>query len=123
MALYGVFAGRTPCQELLKELHLGNNKACIKRKIRITFYYDSISHTPTTFQMPGMANRSGKGKWHILNSIPANSRAIVFQLEPGPGIFLYLLKGDDNVLFILDNNKNFLPGNKNFSHTLNRVKN
>jgi hypothetical protein len=122
-SVYGVFAGRTPCQELLKELNMGENKACAKRKMGITLYHDSITHTPTTFQTRGMGKWSGKGKWHIVNSTPDDSRAIVFQLHLGPGTFLYLLKGDDNVLFILDKNKNFLPGNESFSYTLNRVKN
>ena len=122
-SVYGVFAGRTPCQELLKELNLGENKACAKRKMGITLYYDSITHTPTTYQTRGMAKWSGKGKWHIMKGTPTDSQAIVFQLDLGPGIYLYLLKGDDNVLFILDKNKNFLPGNGSFSYTLNRVKN
>lgn len=35
--------------------------------------------------------------------------------------YLYLLKGDDNVLFILDENKELRVGNEDFSYTLNRV--
>jgi len=43
-------------------------------------------------------------------------------LETGrPGAYFYLLKGDENVLFILDENKAFRNGNEDFSYTLNRV--
>jgi len=33
-----------------------------------------------------------------------------------------LMKGDDNVLFILDQHNQFRVGDMNFSYTLNRVK-
>jgi len=35
--------------------------------------------------------------------------------------YFYLLKGDDNVLFVLDENKELRVGNIDFSYTLNRV--
>ncbi len=35
---------------------------------------------------------------------------------------LYLLKGDDNILFFVDPNGRLLVGNEDFSYTLNRRK-
>ena len=119
-SVYGVFAGRTPCQEFLKEFNLGENAACTKRKMGVTLYQDSVTHKPTIYETWGMGKWTGQGKWHIMQGIPTDPKAIVFQLNLDPNTFLYLLKGDENVLFILDKNKNFLIGNADHSYTLNR---
>ena len=119
-AVYGVFAGRTPCQEFLKEYNLSDNAACAKRKMGVTLFEDSVSHKPTSYETWGMGKWTGKGNWHILKGTPTDPEAIVFQLDLEPNTFLYLLKGDENVLFILDKKKNFLIGNANHSYTLNR---
>ena len=122
-SVYGVFVGRTPCQELLKELNLEANAACTKRKMSITLYWDSVTHQPTQYETRGLGKYSGKGKWQIIKGTPTDAEATVFQLDLAPEVFLFLLKGDDNVVFILDKNKNFLPGNGDFSYTMNRAKN
>jgi len=119
-SVYGVFAGRTACQEFLKEFNLGKNAACTKRKMGVTLYHDSVTHKPTIYETWGMGKRTGQGKWHIIQGTATDPRAIVFQLDLDPTTFLYLLKGDENVLFILDKNKNFLIGNADHSYTLNR---
>ena len=121
--VYGVFAGRTPCQEFIKELNLDANPNCIKRKMYIKLYQDPVTGKPTTYETKGMGKWSGKGKWFILQGTPTDPRATVFQIELDAKTSLFLLKGDDNVLFILDRNKNFLTGNAKFSYTLNRARN
>ena len=121
--VYGVFAGRTACQEFMKELNLDTNPECIKRKMNIILYQDPVSAKPTTYETKGMGKWSGKGNWFILQGTPTDPRATVFQLELDAKTSLFLLKGDDNVLFILDRNKNFLIGNAKFSYTLNRARN
>jgi len=121
--VYGVFAGRTACQEFMKELNLGENPECIKRKMSIILYQDSVTGKPTTYETKGMGKWSGKGNWYILQGTPVDPRATVFQLKLDATSSLFLLKGDDNVLFILDRNKNFLTGNARFSYTLNRARN
>ena len=121
--VYGVFAGRTACQEIMKELNLDANPDCIKRKMKIILYQDSATGKPTTYETKGMAKWSGKGNWFILQGTPSDPRATVFQVKLNEKTSLYLLKGDDNVLFILDKNKNFLIGNAKFSYTLNRARN
>jgi hypothetical protein len=122
-SVYGIFVGRTPCQEFMKELNLEVRPECAKRKMSVVLFQDSVTRQPTTYETHGMAKWSGKGKWHIIKGIPGDSQAIVFQLDLAPGIHLFLLKGDENVLFILDRNKNFLVGNASFSYTMNRAKN
>ena len=104
-SVYGVFAGRTPCQEFLKEFNLRENAVCTKRKMGVTLYHDSVTHKPTIYESWGMGKWTGQGKWHILQGVPNDSKAIVFQLDLDPNTFLYLLKGDENVLFMLDKNK------------------
>ena len=121
--VYGVFAGRTACQEFMKELNLDVNAECIKRKMKIILYQDSATGKPTTYETKGMGKWSGKGNWYILQGTPADPRATVFQLKLDATTSLFLLKGDENVLFILDKNKNFLIGNAKFSYTLNRARN
>ena len=121
--VYGVFAGRTPCQEFLKELNLPASPECLKRKMNIILYQDSITGKPTTYETKGMGKWSGKGNWYILTGTPSDPNATVFQIKLDATTSLFLLKGDDNVLFILDKSKNFLVGNAKFSYTLNRVRN
>ena len=119
-SVYGIFAGRTPCQEFLKEFDLGENSACTKRKMGVILYQDPVTNGPTTYETWGMSKWTGKGKWHILQGTANDHQAIVFQLDLDLNTSLYLLKGDENVLFILDKQKNFLIGNANHSYTLNR---
>ncbi len=121
--VYGVFVGRTPCQEFLQILNMEASPACTKRKMAVTLYQNSNTHEPTEYETRGMGKWSGKGKWQIVRGIPSDPKATVYQLNLGPAIFLYLLKGDDNVLFILDKNKNYIPGNADHSYTLNRARN
>lgn len=122
-SVYGVFVGRTPCQEFMSELNMGVREECTKRKMGITFYQDSVTRQPTFYETYGMGKWTGKGKWHILRGTPNDPKAAVFQLELDAKTSLFLLKGDDNVLFILDRKKDFLIGNAKHSYTLNRAKN
>ena len=89
----------------------------------VTLYQDPVTHEPTVYETYGMDKRTGKGKWHIIKGRPGDPQATVFKLDLDTDNFLFLLKGDDNVLFILDRNKHFLPGNASFSYTFNRVRN
>ncbi|HMF71328.1 MAG TPA: hypothetical protein VK616_07620 [Flavitalea sp.] len=121
--VFGVFVGRIPCQELMTDLNTPVIKECTKRKVGLTLYHDSVTHKPTTYKTFGMGKWSGKGKWHILHGTPTDPSATVFQLELDVKTSLFFLKADDNVLFILDRNRNFLIGNADYSYTLNRAEN
>jgi hypothetical protein len=122
-SVYGVFAGRTPCQEFMREVKLNTKPECLKRKMGVTLYQNPVTREPTTYETFGMDKRTGKGKWHIIKGRPGDPQATVFKLDLDVDNFLFLLKGDDNVLFILDRNKHFLVGNASFSYTFNRVRN
>ena len=80
--VYGVFAGRTPCQEFLKELNMEESPQCLKRKMNIIFYQDSITGKPTTYETKGFGKWSGKGNWYILRGTPTDPAATVFQFRP-----------------------------------------
>ena len=122
-SVYGVFFGRTPCQELISQLGLAENADCAKRKMSFVLYQDSLTLQPTFYEIRGVGTRSGKGTWKILSGTPTAANATVFQLEFDATTSLFLLKGDDNVLFFLDKKKELLSGNGNYSYTMNRVRN
>jgi hypothetical protein len=131
----GVFEGRPPCAGIVKQLGLATDANCAKLKCELTFYHHPVTLQPTTYTLSvvggGDVVKEGggsyrrkvlEGRWAILKGIRSNPDAQVYRLELGkPAAYFYLLKGDDNVLFILDEHKEFRIGNEEFSYTLNRV--
>ena len=134
-SVLGVFEGRPPCKGLAEQLRIATDADCAKLKCVLIFYRDSLTLEPAkfTFSISGggdVVKQEGnsyrqkvlEGKWVIVRSIKSNENAEVYRLAFGkPEAYLYLLKGDDNVLFVLDENKEFRVGNQEFSYTLNRV--
>lgn len=119
--LLGVFDGRTPCQELAKQLEEKTTAECIKIKWRLILYKDSITGEPSSYELIGFAYKRGNprtGQWHILKG---NANTTIYQLDQPGKKSLLLLKADDNILFFLDDNKKIMVGNRDFSYTLNRV--
>ena len=120
-AVYGIFEGRPPCQEIARQVDSPSTSACTKVKWRLIFYQDPITKQPTTYQLLGRF-LPAEGKWKIIKGIKSNPDAEVYQIQLNkPGTYFYFLKGDENVLFVLDENKEFRVGNEDFSYTLNRV--
>ena len=122
--VYGVFEGRPPCQEIARQLKVDVSRDCIKLKWRLFLFQDKNGQ-PTTYLLFGSFYReeSREGNWKISKGSKTDPGAIIYELDPDkPGKTFYLLKGDDNVIFILDENKTPRVGNKDFSYTLNRVK-
>lgn len=122
--VFGVFEGRPPCQELAKQMNVTVSDECYKIKWRLTLFKDSVTGRPTDYQFEGSFFREkiGRGKWIYVKGMPGWPEASVILLNPNnPQQLFYLLKGDDNVLFILDQKRNFRVGNDKFSYTLNRV--
>lgn len=129
--IVGIFDGRTPCISDLRELKGISAEGCQIVKCRLTLYQDIKTHTPTTFQLytvyvgKGDNNRySTTGKWNLTKGAQTDPDAIVYQLQPDSGKpqSLSFLKADDNILFLLDKDRNFLVGNDYSSFTLNRNK-
>ena len=124
--VWGTFDGRVPCQEMAKAWGLEVTSNCEKLKWLFTFFYDPKTHKPTSYKQSGSLYRgkSREGKWTFVKGIPTDPEATVIQLDPDdPKKSVYLLKGDDNVLFLLDQNKNLLVGDSYLSYTFNRVVN
>lgn len=124
-SVFGVFAGRTPCREISNELSMPAQADCSKLKWMLTLYKDPRTSAPTTYKLACTFHRQSliEGKWIITKGAKANARATVYQLDPDkPAVSMYLMKGDDNVLFFLDKKGNLLVGNTDFSYTLNRRK-
>ena len=134
-SVLGVFEGRPPCAGLAKQLKITTTADCIKLKCDLTLYRDPATNQATTYvltivgggdlvQQDGNSYRLKRleGKWKIVKGTKFNPDDIIYQLElDKPGDYLYMLKGDDNVLFILDENKEFRVGDEDFCYTLNRV--
>ncbi|MFN8344368.1 MAG: hypothetical protein U0X91_05170 [Spirosomataceae bacterium] len=123
-SVVGIFEGRGACQELAKELGVSTSPECFKTKWSLTLFQDPATLQPTAYVLEGSFYRANprKGTWKIHKGTPYDPNVLVYQLEnDNPGEPIFLLKGDDNVLFFLDKNKNLLVGNELFSYTLNRV--
>jgi len=123
-ALYGIFEGRSPCTEISRQLGSEMPPGCDHLKWQVVFFRDTVTMKPTTFILTTemFERRPLKGKWRITRGTKTDPAAVVYALDYGPpGKTVYLLKGNENVLFILDENLEFLTGDRNFSYTLNRV--
>lgn len=113
--VYGVFEGRSPCTGIAELFGDQPSPTSIKIKWRLVLYHDPASGAPTTYKILGRPD----GKWRAEKGMPGNPSANIIVLQtPKP---FYLFKADDNVLFMLDENKNFRVGTENFSYTLDRV--
>jgi len=122
----GVFDGRSPCQEIAKELQVKTTPACIKIKWRLILYQDSVTHAPTRYQLEGFVYRNPvrSGKWILTKGMATDANAVVVQLDPDdPQQSIYLLKADDYVLFFLDHTRRLMTGNEYFGYTLYRTEN
>jgi hypothetical protein len=112
--IFGVFVGRTPCQDLSRLLNIPARDECNKIKCRLILYQDAISKAPTSFSWKGKAERTGK--WSIVKG----STRSLYRLSMGETT-LSLMRVDDNILYILNKDGEPLVGNWEFSYTLNRV--
>ena len=119
----GVFVGRTPCTRLVRALHIDLTDGCQRLKWRITLRQNASTRAPTTYRIDGSLHHSGReGAWHIIRGTEADANAIVYKLDgttkEGP---MLLWKADDNVLYLLDEQKQPLVGTIDFSYTLSRT--
>jgi hypothetical protein len=134
-AVEGVFQGRTPCL-LAAQWQLPVDTDCEKVKLSLTLYKDPVTDKPTHYKLQFVgagdviqqAGGNYRGKtislgWSVRKGLPGHPLAIVYCLQTAqPANPFYLLKGDDNVLFILDSKMALLTGNADYSFTLNRVR-
>ena len=84
----------------------------------------ATAHKPTTYTMRKVVDNEMKdvsGKWSITKGVAGNPNILIIRIDPGKGKeTISLLVGDQNVLFLLDNNDRLYTGNSDFSYTLNK---
>src|SRR5882724_4697884 len=104
LAVYGIFEGRTPCAEVVRQLKADLPPGCDHLKWQVIFFRDTVTLKPTTYILTTemFGHRPMKGKWKIAKGTRTDPAAVVYVLDCGlPGKSIYLEKGDENVLFIL----------------------
>jgi hypothetical protein len=119
--VFGIFEGRTACAGIARDLKLGVVPGCLKVKWRVTL---NQADQPTTYKIESSLHRqqARTGTWRITRGIAGDAGAVVYQLDATPTeSAVLLLRGDDNVLFLLDQARRPLIGNADFGYTLNRV--
>jgi len=121
-SVYGVFEGRTPCQGIARQLNIVAPHGCAKAKWRVTLFHDPDTRRPTRYKIESGLHPGGarEGEWTIVRGMGANT-SVAYRLNAAPGEpALFLLRGDENVLFFLDQQLRPLTGHWEFSYTLNR---
>lgn len=124
--VWGVFHGRVPCQQMAGVLNLPVEAGCETLKWGFTFYKNPKTGEPTTYEWAGSLYRdkARTGQWTTARGTANDRDATVIVLDPDqPGKSLMFLKGDDNVLFILDNSRELMVGGDYLGYTFNRVVN
>ena len=139
-ATLGVFAASSPCDAVSRPaLKIPETADCELIKWHLTLHHDPSTLAPTTYKLnyvygspeqgttglsQGGTEIERKGRWAIVRGTKTDPAAVVYQLDPDkPRGSLFLLKADDNILLFLDEERNLLVGNGDFSYTLNRAKN
>src|SRR4249920_2600717 len=120
--LIGTFDGRTPCQELAAQLEQPTVPECWKIKWRLKLYAIDPGDSHGHYALEGFVFRKEnimRGEWRLIKGTNADPRAMVYELTRQKNAPIYLLKADENILFFLDQKKNIMVGNRNFSYTLN----
>jgi len=123
--VYGIFEGRSPCEAISRQLGAKMPADLDHLKWQLILFRDSVTLKPTTFTLRTemFGRKPLTGNWSLVNGAKNSLAAPYIALDwRKPGKPLYLLKGDENVLFILDENLQFLTGDADFSYTLNRVR-
>ena len=140
-----VFAGTTPCGNVIRPLHKISPEPdcqlkdckCFVVEWELTLYMDAATKESTRFRLKGINRYNVKetnmysepgikseaeGKWVIIRGTKTNPNDILYQLNPDkPGMSLSFLKLGDNLLHIVDQNGKLMIGNEFHSYTLNRV--
>ncbi len=138
--ILAVFAGVTPCSAQARPLpQIPPDADCEQMIWNIVFYHDPQTGTPTTYQLnsayglskPNTNDLVGggtpivmEGAWTIATGTKSDTDATVYQINPDdPGTTVSFLKVDENLLHVLNKEKELLVGNGAWSYTLNRMDN
>jgi hypothetical protein len=121
-SVYGVFEGTTPCA-LAQFIGIPVPGACGSISWRLTLFQDSATHLTTRYRLESglFPTASREGAVTSLPGTPFDASAKVLRLEaPADAQPVYLMLGDDNVLFFLDQAGKLGLGNRDNNYTLNR---
>lgn len=138
--IHAVFQGNTPCSAQARALpQIPSDPDCEQMIWSLILYQDSETGTPTTYQLNaayGMSKPNTNdlldggtsivmdGKWTITTGTKSDPEATVYQLNPDdPPNVVSFLRVDENLLHVLDSEKELLIGNGAWSYTLNRMDN
>ena len=128
----GIFDGRTPCNDKLTSINNISLDGCQGIKCQLILLQDVTTHTPSSFILRTIYVGNGDnniysitGKWKMMQRAANDATTLIYQLKPDSNKSddqLLLLKGDDNILYFVDNECRLLVGNSYLSYTLNRKK-
>src|SRR5688572_1703457 len=133
-----VFKATTLCNDDVKSLlQIPADTKCEMMKWDLTLFRDPKTSAPGEYKLIyeyGMAKQGTKGfmegsktvelrgKWTIGNGIKENDKVVIYTLEAGSlPVSLSFLKPDQNILHLLDQDKNLMIGNGAWSYTLNNI--
>ncbi|MEO8016288.1 MAG: hypothetical protein ABI769_00605 [Pseudomonadota bacterium] len=120
--VYGIFEGTTPC-DLAQVIAIPVAAPCDAINWRLTLFQDAVTHVPTRYRLESglFPIASREGAITMLPGTRFDATAKVVRLEPAEGTQpLYLMRGDENVLFFLDQAGKLGFGNRDYNYTLNR---
>ncbi|WP_336515041.1 copper resistance protein NlpE N-terminal domain-containing protein [Pollutibacter soli] len=117
------YQGRFPCHQALMQLH--NKKSdCNRIKAALRIFDNHKFELDMVYVGDDDNKYKASGKWSVTKGTKTDAVADVYVLEfENQEGKLYWMKGDNNVLFLLDENKNLVVGDATFGYTFNRVKN
>jgi hypothetical protein len=122
--VFATYVGRSPCAGLARDLKLAGAEDCVRLKWRVQLLKDPATNQPTSYIAGNSLTRerSWTGTWRIVRGAPGFPDANVYQLDAdashGP---ILLLPVDDNLVLFLNQQRQPLPGNADFSYTLVRA--
>jgi|SRR3989344_6008396 len=128
----GVFEGITPCDNSKRPLpQIPSNASCEMTIWHISFNPDfmytltssyGMSQPNTTGIRGGGTRVNMEGNWNIVKGTRTNPEASVIQLNTADSqTSVSFLKVNDNIIHLLDNDKNMMVGNGGWAYTLSKT--
>ena len=118
----GVFEGRTPCRGAAAALRVALAPGCFKAKWRVTLFRGPSAGGPGASLVEGTLLRASprRGTWRAVAGSPSTGSRPVIEIRADTGPPIRLLRGDENVLYFIDEKGRILVGTERFAYTLNR---
>lgn len=138
--ILGVFEGVTPCSAKSRPLpQIPADTDCEQMIWSLVLHHDPQTGAPATYSLKsayglskpntndlagGGTSISMEGSWTITKGTTSDPDAMVYQINPDdPETTVFFLRVNENLLHVLDAEKEMLVGNGAWSYTLNRMDN